>query len=389
MIFGFNTTVTYGESVYHVQSEPRERERVLETQVFVGGRCLGKRATPYDKIFFRPGSIEEQLHELLRSQHRLVVEAARKGCLQDALDVPRAQAELSLQFLNADSVFADEALVMRFQVTQEGTRDPGRQPDLASARARGRTNLFSGGHGCRGNGRDAGRLAGSRARGRRHSGGGHPRRKVDVAQVPPAEIRLGLIPAPSVWTKLVCAESGNAHHDPPIGAFISSSLLACALFHLQQGLLPLAAPAIAAQFTRAAHHAMARNGHSYRIAGARLGYGTHASGLADGAGDLTVGFCRAIRDGLEVLPDTTLKRRCLHIEWQLRQRTLAVKLLEQGAHPAPQHHVAAAKGCVRKLALATPPPGCRRNRRMRSCTPRDRWPRAASAQRENPAWCSE
>ncbi|MGC2322844.1 MAG: hypothetical protein WA463_09460, partial [Terriglobales bacterium] len=29
-------------------------------------------------------------------------------------------AELSLQFLNADSVFADEALVMRFQVTQEG-----------------------------------------------------------------------------------------------------------------------------------------------------------------------------------------------------------------------------------------------------------------------------
>jgi hypothetical protein len=120
MIFGFNTTVTYGESVYHVQSEPRERERVLETQVFVGGRCLGKRATPYDKIFFRPGSIEEQLHELLRSQHRLVVEAARKGCLQDALDVPRTPAELSLQFLNADSVFADEALVMRFQVTQEG-----------------------------------------------------------------------------------------------------------------------------------------------------------------------------------------------------------------------------------------------------------------------------
>lgn len=120
MIFGFNTTVTYDENVYHVQSEPRERERVLETQVFVGGRCLGKRATSYDEIFFQPGSIEGQLHELLRSQHRLVVEAARQGRLDDVLGVARPGGELSVQFLNADSVFVGEALVMRFQVTEAG-----------------------------------------------------------------------------------------------------------------------------------------------------------------------------------------------------------------------------------------------------------------------------
>lgn len=120
MIFGFNTAVTFKDSVYQVQSEPRERERVLETQVFVGGRCLGKRVTSYDEIFFQPGSIEKQLHELLRSQHRVVVEAARDGRVEEVLGTPRSVSELSLQFLNAESVFVNDAVVMRFRVTQEG-----------------------------------------------------------------------------------------------------------------------------------------------------------------------------------------------------------------------------------------------------------------------------
>jgi len=119
MIFGFNSVVPHGDTVYHIQSEPRERERMLETQVFVGGRCVGKRATSYDEIFFQPGSIEDQLHELLRAQHRMVVEAARDGRLDQVLG-PRPQAELAVHFLNADSVFVDNAVVMRFRVTAGG-----------------------------------------------------------------------------------------------------------------------------------------------------------------------------------------------------------------------------------------------------------------------------
>ena len=120
MIFGFNSDVQHGDTVYHVQSEPRERERLLDTQVFVGGRCVGKRASSYDNVFFQPGSIEDQLHEMLRSQHRLVVEAAREGRLGDVLDGNLAQTELSLQFVNADQVFVDDAVVMRFRVTAGG-----------------------------------------------------------------------------------------------------------------------------------------------------------------------------------------------------------------------------------------------------------------------------
>jgi hypothetical protein len=120
MIFGFNSVVTHDDTVYHVQSEPRERDRLLETQVFVGGRCIGKRATSYDEVFFQPGSIEDQLHELLRSQHRQVVEAAREGRLDSMLAASSPQAELSLDFLNADSVFMKEAVTMRFRVSAGG-----------------------------------------------------------------------------------------------------------------------------------------------------------------------------------------------------------------------------------------------------------------------------
>jgi hypothetical protein len=130
MIFGFNSAVPHGDTVYHVQSEPRDRERLLETQVFVGGRCIGTRATSYDEVFFHPGSIEDQLHDLLRSQHRLVVEAARQGRLGEVLGAAASQPELSLQFLNADSVFVEDAVVMRFRVTADG--QPVEGADLTS-----------------------------------------------------------------------------------------------------------------------------------------------------------------------------------------------------------------------------------------------------------------
>ena len=53
MIFGFNTDIKQGDTVYHVQSEARESELLLQTQVFVRGRCIGKRATSYAETDLR------------------------------------------------------------------------------------------------------------------------------------------------------------------------------------------------------------------------------------------------------------------------------------------------------------------------------------------------
>jgi len=129
MIFGFNTDVKHGDTIYHVQSEARETERLLQTQVFVRGRCVGKRATSYA----RKGDAQlgdTQKEKQLREQHRLVLDAIREGKLESVLDRPEPEVlatvkELDVEWLNAGSVHADRALTMQLRVTEGGEAAPG------------------------------------------------------------------------------------------------------------------------------------------------------------------------------------------------------------------------------------------------------------------------
>ena len=85
MIFGFNTEVKYGDTVYHIQSEARQRDQLLQTQVFIKGRCVGKHTSSYSE---RASSdfTDEHLHELLKQQHKGFVVAAREGRIQEMID---------------------------------------------------------------------------------------------------------------------------------------------------------------------------------------------------------------------------------------------------------------------------------------------------------------
>jgi len=139
MIFGFNTDVKHGDTIYHVQSEARESERLLQTQVFVRGRCVGKKATSYaDKspeIQFGDAQKEQQLRE----QHRLVLDAIREGKLDQALDKPEPETlekvkELDVQWLNAESVLAENNLRMQLRVTEGGTAAGGARLTFRFAR---------------------------------------------------------------------------------------------------------------------------------------------------------------------------------------------------------------------------------------------------------------
>jgi hypothetical protein len=131
MIFGFNTDVKQGDTVYHVQSEARENELVLQTQVFVRGRCIGKRATSYAEQLSKGDFTDQQKEQILRDQHRMVLDSIREGRLESVLDrkdTPETLAavkELDLQWVNADSVHANSSLVMRLRVTDGGTVVPG------------------------------------------------------------------------------------------------------------------------------------------------------------------------------------------------------------------------------------------------------------------------
>jgi hypothetical protein len=129
MIFGFNTDVKHGDTIYHVQSEARESEKLLQTQVFMRGRCIGKKAISYASSAQQPDFGDTQKEQQLRDQHRLVLEAIREGKLEDVLDHAETESlagikQLDVQWENAASVHADRKLTMQLHVTEAGSAVP-------------------------------------------------------------------------------------------------------------------------------------------------------------------------------------------------------------------------------------------------------------------------
>lgn len=129
MIFGFNTDVKHGDTIYHVQSEARESEKLLQTQVFVRGRCVGKRAVSYATSAAQAAFDDPQKEQQLRDQHRLVLEAIREGQLENVLDHAETETlaavkQLDVQWENANSVHTNRNLTLQLRVTEAGTAVP-------------------------------------------------------------------------------------------------------------------------------------------------------------------------------------------------------------------------------------------------------------------------
>ena len=125
MIFGFNTDVKNGETVYHVQSEARTNDLLLQTQVFMGGQCIGKLATSYAHNVIDPGFTDEHMHDLLKDQHRKVLDAVREGKVAEAVP-PDAEVQdvdgagLALKWSNAEYAYEESPVAMRLLVTDGG-----------------------------------------------------------------------------------------------------------------------------------------------------------------------------------------------------------------------------------------------------------------------------
>ena len=81
---------------------------MLQTQVFLKGRCIGKRATSYAEQTEQPGFSEEHMHEMLKDQHKHFVAAVREGRIESELgehsehahaeELPPAAAALLAEF---------------------------------------------------------------------------------------------------------------------------------------------------------------------------------------------------------------------------------------------------------------------------------------------------
>src|SRR5438477_12446666 len=148
MIFGFNTDIKHEGTVYHVQSEARTHDQLLQTQVFVRGRCIGKHATSYADKFAEPGFSDEHMHDLLKTQHKGILEAIRSGGLEQLFGSPalaaaeqtsRMQAYrasdsaaappavLTVNWVNSGAIYQGNAVVMRFAVSRNGSQVSGVQ----------------------------------------------------------------------------------------------------------------------------------------------------------------------------------------------------------------------------------------------------------------------
>ncbi len=145
MIFGYNTDVKSGNTVYHVQTEDRgERNPVIDSVIYVKGRIVDRRRTPY-----QPGeSSAERLQEMVKQQHRELVDSIRSGTYmlpeaaanQETVAMPavavvpkagdgapakvEAPVVLSLELTNARDVEKDGRLQFRLRVLDRGNGRP-------------------------------------------------------------------------------------------------------------------------------------------------------------------------------------------------------------------------------------------------------------------------
>jgi hypothetical protein len=118
-IFGFNTDVKHGDTVYHVQSEARRAEFVIQTLVFVKGQCIGKRTVSYADKRSQPEFSDQDVHELLKAQHKTVIDAINEGNLDSVLKA-NGENHFGTSSLNGKSATAPDDILIEFQITDLG-----------------------------------------------------------------------------------------------------------------------------------------------------------------------------------------------------------------------------------------------------------------------------
>jgi hypothetical protein len=131
-IFGFNTDVKHGDTVYHVQSEARKSDLLIQTLVFVRGQCIGKRGVSYAQQVSHPDFSDQAIHELLKSQHKTVIDAISEGNINSILGSAGEIQDvggtgLSVKCVSIDPGGHESSITMHFQVTDGGQAVSGAQ----------------------------------------------------------------------------------------------------------------------------------------------------------------------------------------------------------------------------------------------------------------------
>ena len=121
MIFGFNTDVVGKDAVYHVQTEDRgAKHPIIDSIIYVSGRIVDRRRTSY----VPSEATQAQIEEMVRKQHKELVEAIRSGTFVPAGDShsaePPAPSGYTIQLLNAAGLCHEDQLYFELAVRENG-----------------------------------------------------------------------------------------------------------------------------------------------------------------------------------------------------------------------------------------------------------------------------
>ena len=103
MIFGFNSDVRLGKTIFHVQTEDRGKNNpVIDTTIYVKGQVLAKRATSYRDFLDSPSFSESELQTMLEHQHKRLIEEIRRGALEELAQFHKSlqPSAIGVQLLN-------------------------------------------------------------------------------------------------------------------------------------------------------------------------------------------------------------------------------------------------------------------------------------------------
>ncbi|MGC1106652.1 MAG: hypothetical protein WA876_08950 [Candidatus Acidiferrales bacterium] len=129
MSLGFNSDVTVGEDVCHVQTEDHGRPQCrIETLVYHRGRILHRRNSSYSDLASAAEYSENALGERVQSQHRSVIEELRNGLISIPSDSSHATAApspgIQVRLRNANSWLAGAHATLDVQVLHRASNQP-------------------------------------------------------------------------------------------------------------------------------------------------------------------------------------------------------------------------------------------------------------------------
>ena len=131
MSSGFNTDVTVGEQVFHVQTEDRGPSHpIIDTAVYQNGRILHRRALNYTELAESVSFTSEDLRRRVEEQHRAVIDDLRSGALDSEIASASTATQanrpsgIQLQLLNPGSWLSAGKVSLEVEVSRRADRQP-------------------------------------------------------------------------------------------------------------------------------------------------------------------------------------------------------------------------------------------------------------------------